>query len=118
MAQPKLARARTDRAHGKRQLDRTQSLIKQQFVSQNELDVAITAHQGATAQLELAEPQVKQAEATLNAAELDLKYTVIRSPVNGIVIARHVEVGQTVASSFATPNLLLVVLDLTQIEAV
>src|SRR5436853_209297 len=68
------------------------------------------------AQMELAESQVKQAEATLNAAELDLKYTVIRSPVNGIVIARNVEVGQTVASSFATPNLFLVALDLTKMQ--
>ena len=115
MAKANVARARTDLAQRKRELDRTQSLIKQ-FVSQNELDVAITAHQGATAQLELAESQVKQAEATLNAAELDLKYTVIRSPVNGIVIARNVEVGQTVASSFATPNLFLVALDLTKMQ--
>src|SRR5437870_4626481 len=116
MAKANVARARTDLAQRKRELDRTHSLIKQQFVSQNELDVAITAHQGATAQLELAESQVKQAEATLNAAELDLKYTVIRSPVNGIVIARNVEVGQTVASSFATPNLFLVALDLTKMQ--
>ena len=116
MAKANVARARTDLAQRKRELDRTQSLIQQQFVSQNEVDVAITAHQGATAQLELAESQVKQAEATLNAAELDLKYTVIRSPVNGIVIARNVEVGQTVAASFATPNLFLVALDLTKMQ--
>ncbi len=66
--------------------------------------------------MKLAEAQVKQAEAALNAAELDLKYTVIRSPVNGIVVARNVEVGQTVAASFATPNLFLIALDLTQMQ--
>src|SRR5213593_4164842 len=116
MAKANVARARTELAQRQRELDRVQSLIKQQFVSQNEVDVAITAHQGAVAQLALAESQVKQAEATLDAAELDLKYTVIRSPVNGIIIARNVEVGQTVASSFATPNLFLVALDLTKMQ--
>ena len=43
--------------------------------------------------------QVKQAEAALNAADLDLKYATIRSPVNGVVVARNVEVGQTVAAT-------------------
>ena len=60
--------------------------------------------------------QVKQAEAALNAVELELKYTVIRSPVNGIVVARNVEVGQTIAASFATPNLFLIALDLTKMQ--
>ncbi|MGH7164424.1 MAG: efflux RND transporter periplasmic adaptor subunit, partial [Nitrospiraceae bacterium] len=105
-----LARARTDLAQRKRELDRAKSLLEQHFVSQNEVDVAVTAQQGAVAQLDVAEAQVKQAAATLDAAELDLKYTVIRSPVKGIVIARNVEVGQTVAASFATPNLFLIAL--------
>ncbi len=116
MAKANVARARTDLAQRTRELDRVQSLIKQQFVSQNDVDVAITANQGAVAQLDVSESQVKQAEATLNAAELDLKYTVIKSPVNGIIIARNVEVGQTVASSFATPNLFLIALDLTKMQ--
>src|SRR5262249_46895933 len=59
----------------------------------------------------------KKAEAALNAPELELKYTTIRSRVNGIVVARNVEVGQTVAASFATPNLFLIALDLTKMQA-
>ncbi|MFM8551725.1 MAG: efflux RND transporter periplasmic adaptor subunit, partial [Nitrospiraceae bacterium] len=110
------AKARTDLAQRKRELDRLKSLVDRQFVSQNDVDVAVTAYQGAQAQLEVAEAQVKQADATLSSADLDLKYTVIRSPVNGIVIARNVEVGQTVAASFATPNLFLIALDLTQMQ--
>jgi len=66
--------------------------------------------------MNVAGAQVKQAEAALNAVELDLKYTVIRSPVNGIVVARNVEVGQTIAASFATPNLFLIALDLTKMQ--
>jgi len=116
MSKANVARVRTDLAQRKRELDRVKSLVAQQFVSQNDVDVAATNFQAAEAQMNVAGAQVKQAEAVLNAAELDLKYTVIRSPVNGIVVARNVEVGQTIAASFATPNLFLIALDLTKMQ--
>jgi HlyD family secretion protein len=116
MSKANVARARTDLAQRKRELDRVKSLVAQEFVSQNDVDIALTNFQAAEAQLNVSGAQVKQAEAVLNAAELDLKYTVIRSPVNGIVVARNVEVGQTIAASFATPNLFLIALDLTKMQ--
>ena len=116
MSKANVARARTELAQRKRELDRVQSLVAQQFVSQNDVDVATTNFQTAEAQTNVAGAQVKQAEAALNAVELELKYTVIRSPVNGIVVARNVEVGQTIAASFATPNLFLIALDLTKMQ--
>jgi HlyD family secretion protein len=116
MSKANVARARTDLAQRKRELDRVKSLVAQEFVSQNDVDVAATNFQAAEAQVNVAGAQVKQAEAALNAVELDLKYTVIRSPVNGIVVARNVEVGQTIAASFATPNLFLIALDLTKMQ--
>src|SRR5215467_3091904 len=116
MVRANAARARTDLAQRKRELDRAKSLLAQQFVSENDVDIALTNFQSAEAQVNLVVAQVKQAEAALNAAELDLKYTIIRSPVNGIVVARNVEVGQTVAASFATPNLFLIALDLTKMQ--
>jgi HlyD family secretion protein len=116
MVKANAARARTDQAQRKRELDRAKSLVAQQFVSENDVDIALTNFQSAEAQVNLAGAQVKQAEAALNAAELDLKYTIIRSPVNGIVVARNIEVGQTVAASFATPNLFLIALDLTKMQ--
>ncbi len=116
MSKANVARAKTDLAQRKRELDRVKSLVAQQYVSQNDVDVAATNFQAAEAQVNVAVAQVKQAEAALNAAELDLKYTVIRSPVNGIVVARNVEVGQTIAASFATPNLFLIALDLTKMQ--
>src|SRR5215467_1980775 len=116
MVKANAARARTDLAQRKRELDRAKSLLAQQFVSENDVDIALTNFQSAEAQVNLVVAQVKQAEAALNAAELDLKYTIIRSPVNGIVVARNVEVGQTVAASFATPNLFLIALDLTKMQ--
>jgi len=111
-----VTKARVDLAQRKRELDRAKVLLGQHFVSQNDVDVAVTAYQGAEAQLEVSEAQVKQAQAVLDAAELDLKYTVIRSPVNGIVIARNVEMGQTVTAGFQTPTLFLIALDLTQMQ--
>jgi HlyD family secretion protein len=116
MSKANVARVKTDLVQRKRELDRVRSLVAQQFVSQNDVDVAATNFQAAEAQMKVAEAQVKQAEAVLNAAELDLKYTIIRSPVNGIVVARNVEVGQTIAASFATPNLFLIALDLTKMQ--
>jgi HlyD family secretion protein len=116
MAKANVARVKNEQAQRQRELTRATSLAAQQFVSQNDVDMAITNAQGAEAQVNVAGAQVKQAEAALNAADLDLKYTTIRSPVNGIVVARNVEVGQTVAASFATPNLFLIALDLTKMQ--
>jgi HlyD family secretion protein len=116
MAKANVARARTEQAQRRRELERAKSLIAQQYVSQNDLDVALTNAQGADAQVNVSLAQVKQAEAALNAADLDLKYTTIRSPVNGVVVARNIEVGQTVAASFSTPNLFLIALDLTKMQ--
>lgn len=116
MSRANVARAKTDLAQRKRELDRVKSLVAQQYVSQNDVDVATTSFQAAEAQVNVTGAQVKQAEAALNASELDLKYTIIRSPVNGIVVARNVEVGQTIAASFATPNLFLIALDLTKMQ--
>ena len=115
-ARASVTKARSDLAQRKRELDRARMLLGQQFVSQNDVDVAATAYEGAGAQIEVAEAQVKQAQAVLDAAELDLKYTVIRSPVNGIVIARNVESGQTVTAGFQTPTLFLIALDLMQMQ--
>jgi HlyD family secretion protein len=111
-----VAKSQADLAQRKRELARINSLLGQQFVSQNDVDVAVTAQQGAQAQLEVSEAQVKHAKAQLDAADLDLKYTVIRSPVSGIVIARNVEVGQTVTAGFQTPTLFLIALDLTKMQ--
>ncbi len=116
MARSNVARSRADLAQRKRERDRVQSLVAQEFVSQNDVDVALTNYQSAEAQLRVSEAQVKQGEAVLNAADLELKYTVIRSPIDGVVVARNVEVGQTVASSFATPNLFLIARDLTKMQ--
>lgn len=84
--------------------------------SKQELDKAEAAYQRAIATEASANAQMLQAKATLNVNETDLKKMIIRSPVNGIVLARNVEPGQTVAASFQAPVLFTLAEDLTKME--
>jgi HlyD family secretion protein len=111
-----LARARADLAQRKLDLDRAKALYEQSLIAKADLDNAGTAYQTALAGIQIGEAQVKQAETTLTKARLDLKYTEIYSPVNGTVISRNVDAGQTVAASFQTPVLFLVARDLTKMQ--
>ena len=103
----------------KKTLDRISKLNASKYSTEKELEAAERDYDNAVAQLALERAQVKQAEASLNSAQTELSYTEIKSPVNGIVISKAVEVGQTVAASFSTPELFSVAEDLTkmQIEA-
>lgn len=103
----------------KKALDRISKLNASKYSTEKDLEAAERDYDNALAQLQLDQAQVKQAEAALNSALTELSYTEIKSPVNGIVISKAVEVGQTVAASFSTPELFSVAEDLTkmQIEA-
>src|SRR5579885_523224 len=68
------------------------------------------------AQVAQAEAQVKQAQASLNQAQVNLDYTTIYSPVDGVVVSRNVDVGQTVAASLQTPTLYLIANDLSKMQ--
>jgi len=91
--------------------------------SQTNYDSALAQQEAANAQLESARSQVEstkaqleQTKAALKLAETNLRYTTIRSPVNGIVISRNVDVGQTVAASLQAPTLFTIAKDLTQMQ--
>jgi len=103
----------------KKALDRISKLNASKYSTEKDLEAAERDYDNALAQLALDQAQVKQAEAALNSALTELSYTEIKSPVDGIVISKAVEVGQTVAASFSTPELFSVAEDLTkmQIEA-
>lgn len=103
----------------KKALNRISKLNASKYSTEKELEAAERDYDNAVAQLALEKAQVKQAEASLNSAKTELSYTEIKSPVDGIVISKAVEVGQTVAASFSTPELFSVAEDLTkmQIEA-
>ncbi len=110
---------KNDITYYKKHLARIQKLNKSRYSADAELESAERDYDNSVAQLALQEAQVKQAEAALNSALIDLNYTKIVSPVDGIVVSKEVEVGQTVAASFQTPTLVTVAEDLTkmQIEA-
>jgi HlyD family secretion protein len=80
------------------------------------LDEAEAAFKRAQAELASAEAQASQAEATLHARQTDLGKAIIRSPINGIVLDRSIEPGQTVAASLQSPVLFTLAEDLTQME--
>ena len=105
-----------DIVYYKKNLDRILKLKNAKYSTEKELESAQRDYDNAVAQLKLQQAQVKQAQASLDSAETELKYTKITSPVDGIVISKSVEVGQTVAASFSTPELFSVAEDLTKME--
>ena len=88
---------------------RMRPLRRQGFISQQEFDQTEAAAKSARAQLALAQAQLEKDRTNLG-------YTVIRSPVSGVVVDRQVDVGQTVAASFQTPTLFLIAQDLSKMQ--
>ncbi len=119
IAKAELEVTKNDIVYYKKHLDRIKKLNRSQYSTDKELESAQRDYSNAVAQKALKEAEIKQAEAALNQAQIDLEYTRIVSSVDGVVISREVEVGQTVAASFNTPTLFNVAEDLTkmQIEA-
>jgi HlyD family secretion protein len=137
-------RVQVEIADAKRNLERHRVLFERQLTSRSELDAAQSAYDtavaqrnAARAQLEAAEAklrsaqaqlhsaeaqvdkakaQVSQAQASLDQAKIDLDRTIIRSPINGTVISRSVDIGQTVAASLQAPTLFTIAQDLTQMQ--
>jgi HlyD family secretion protein len=115
-AQSNLSKAKTDLAQRKLDLDRMKELRPPGFVAQADLDNAQTNYQNAIAQVDLSHAGVDQAAAALASAALDLKHCTISSPVDGIVVSRNVDVGQTVAASLQAPTLFLIAQDLIHMQ--
>jgi HlyD family secretion protein len=115
-AQSSFAKARVGVEDAGRTLARTRELRQRELTAQSELDAAQTAHDAAVAQLEVNKAQVAQAQASVNQFTVDLTNTTIRSPVDGIVISRNVDVGQTVAASLQAPTLFTIANDLSKME--
>ena len=109
---------------------RTQELARQGVASERDLEAseagsqtALARHKQAAAQVESAHAaieqaaaRVKQAQAQVKLSEVNLNYTVISSPVDGVVVSRNVDVGQTVAASLQAPTLFVIANDLTRMQ--
>src|SRR5438046_8006101 len=111
-ARAKLEKARAALVQTKGDYDRAAGLTKAGIMSQQQLDLAKANYDsanatvgGAAANVTQAEAQVSQKEAAVNVAQTNLNYTVIRSPIDGTVVARNVDVGQTVAASLQAPTI-------------
>lgn len=91
-------------------------LAGRQLIARAEFDLAVAARDQARARVGSARAVVEQRQAAVGAVELDLDYTVIRSPVDGVVLLRDVEPGQTVAASLQTPLLFEIAEDLSQMQ--
>jgi HlyD family secretion protein len=104
-----LLNARANFTFAQAKEERTRNLFRKGFVSPDALDQAVQ-------QLETARAQVALAQAQVERDRTNLRYTVIRSPIDGVVVARNVDVGQTVAASFQTPTLFQIAKDLRDMQ--
>ena len=104
-----LANVRANAALQTANAKRAAQLVKQDFISQQEFETAQASARSTAAQVAQAEAQIRQDRA-------NLEFSVIRSPVSGVVISRQIDIGQTVAASFNTPTLFQIARDLTEMQ--
>ena len=121
--QAEVSRARANLSNAQRDYERKKTLVEKNFISpaerdtaQNTLDAARAALASAEAQVKNGEAIVRQREAQLAAARVDLERTSIKAPVDGIVVKRSIEPGQTVAASLQAPELFVIAKNLTDMQ--
>ena len=115
------ARANVDRARAtvedtRQKYDRAKELAAQKLIAETDLETAKSNYDGAVAQLKSNQAAESQAIANLNQAKVDLSHSVISTPIDGVVISRSVDVGQTVAASFTAPVLFVIANDLRKMR--
>ena len=115
--QAEVERARATLGDAQLKLRRARDLFAMELIPLSELDTAEANAVQAEAAVKAAEAQVTQARASLNQAEVNLGHTIIAAPIDGIVISRNVDVGQTVAASMQAPTLFVIARDLTRMQA-
>src|SRR4030042_566537 len=115
-AKANMDKALATQTDAKRTMERNKELVAKNLIAQSDLDTAETNYETAKASVSAAKAQIAQNEASLSSAETNLRYTKIISPVDGIVVSRNVDVGQTVAASFQTPTLFSIAQDLTKMQ--
>lgn len=115
-AKANLEKSEATLVDAKRTWERNSELFAKNLIARSELDAADTNYETAKASVSAARSQIAQTEAAFEFAETNLRYTRIISPVDGVVISRNVDVGQTVAASFQTPTLFTIAQDLTKMQ--
>jgi HlyD family secretion protein len=122
-SQANLEKAKASALQARQDYDRTRGLTSEGIMSEQQLDLAkATSDSGqaavsaAQAQVDQARAQTQQKSAAVTVAKTNLDYTIITAPVEGIVVARSVDVGQTVAASLQAPTLFTIAQDLTKMQ--
>jgi len=115
-ARANLERSRAEVEDTRQKYERAKALAAEQLLPQSDLDTARANNEAAAAQVKASQAAVSQAAASLNQAQVDMAHTVIASPIDGVVIARNVDVGQTVAASLQAPVLFVIAQDLRELQ--
>jgi HlyD family secretion protein len=122
-AKANLAKDQATLTQNKLDYERAANLVPEGVMSQQQLDQARATYDAISAQvgsdraaIQQAEAQVAQKTASLKVAQTNLDYTIIRAPINGTVVNRSIDIGQTVAASLQAPTLFTIALDLTKMQ--
>jgi HlyD family secretion protein len=117
-AEADLERLKVNLADAKRKLEQAKQMWAKELIPRDQLDTAELTVSNAESQIKSSQAGLVQAKANLNTQEVNLGHTVIKSPIDGIVISRNVDPGQTVAASMSAPTLYIIAEDLTKMQVV
>ncbi len=115
-AEANLQKAKVTLTDAERTFRRNSRMLADGIISQGDFDSAETAMHSSRASVKAAEGALSQTRGSLMQSKTNLRYATIRSPVEGVVISRAIDVGQTVAASFQTPTLFTIAQDLTKMQ--
>jgi HlyD family secretion protein len=115
-AEADVERVKAQLNQAEKELARSRELAKRELISPSELDAAQANYDALVAQLKVSTATVAQSNATLEISQVNLNYTTIVSPVDGVVISRNVDVGQTVSASLSAPTLFVIAANLKSIQ--
>ncbi len=115
-AEAALEKARVTLDNAKKKYERAMNLFEKELISFEEKESIETQYYSARADIQSSEARLEQAESQLDSSKVDLTYTIIKSPIDGVVISRRVNIGQTVAASFQAPVLFQIANDLSKMQ--
>ena len=115
-AQADVVRVQALLKQAEKEVERYTRLVATELVTESEYEATVANRDSLQAQVAVAEATVRQQEATLAISEVNLRYTTIESPIDGIVVSRNVDVGQTVSASLSAPTIFVIAADLERMQ--
>ncbi|MBI4712915.1 MAG: efflux RND transporter periplasmic adaptor subunit [Planctomycetes bacterium] len=115
-AEAEVERVKANLVQAENELARSQELTKRDLISKSELDTAVASRDSLVAQVKIALASLEQSKSALQVSRINLDYTTIKSPIDGVVISRNVDAGQTVAASLSAPTLFIIANDLKKVR--